>query len=149
MSDPYPIACSLGICDGFNLLLPENLIADVVSTMTISHQQEGQPWSLGELNWRGQQVKAVSIEQLITKKAPRIRGSHIAIFHGTSDSERLPFYAVPLQAIPHNFKLVRESDLADRSDDLELAYCQAKVRARGVAAIIPDLEGIEARLLSS
>lgn len=147
MSDTYPIACALGICDGFNMLLPENLIADVVSAMTISQQQEGQSWFLGELSWRGQQVKVVSMEQLITKKAPRIRGSHIAIFHGTSDTEKLPFYAVPLQAIPHNFKLVKESDLADRSDDLELEFSLAKVRARGVAAIIPDLVGIEAQLL--
>lgn len=148
MSDSYPIAGSIGICDGFNLLLPGNLVADVVSAMTFSAHQGEKSWEIGELSWRGLQVPVVSMEQLVINRAPRIRGSHVAIFHGTSDTDKLPFYGVPMQAIPHNFNLVKESDLTERSDGLELQHCAMKVTARGVAAIIPDLEAIEGQLLS-
>ena len=147
MSDDYPIASTIGICDGFNLLLPSNLIADVVSSMTYSQQKGDSSWAIGELSWRGLQIPVVSIEQLIINRTPRIRGSHVAIFHGTLDTDKLPFYAVPMQAIPHNFNLLKESDLSERSDDVALEYCAMKVTARGVAAIIPDLEGLERQLL--
>lgn len=149
MSDNYPIASTIGICDGFNLLLPSNLVADVVSAMTYSQQEEGAAWSIGELNWRGLQIPVISIEQLVINRTPRIRGSHLAIFHGTLDTDRLPFYAVPMQAIPHKFSLIKDSDLAERSDDVPLEYCAMKVTAKGVAAIILDLEGFERQLLSN
>jgi|SaaInl5LU_22_DNA_1037371.scaffolds.fasta_scaffold04807_2 chemosensory pili system protein ChpC len=147
MSATYPIAGTIGICDGFNLLLPGNLLADVVSAMTITADSAAAEWSVGELSWRGLTLPVISIEQLILNRAPRLRGSHIAIFHGTVDTEKMPFYGVPMQALPHNFKLARESDLAVRSDELDLQYCAMKVTARGVASIIPDIEGIENALL--
>jgi hypothetical protein len=148
MTDSYPISCTIGICDGFNLLLPGNLIADVVSATTFSPQKSDTVWRIGELNWRSLELPVVSIEQVILNRIPRIRGSHVAIFHGTLDAEKLPFYGVPMQAIPHSFSLVKESDLEERSDELDFKYCAMKVTAKGVASIIPDLEGIESQLLS-
>lgn len=148
MSSPYPIASAIGICDGFNLLLPNNLIADVASAMTVAKTTIETDWAIGELSWRGIELPVASIEQLVLQRAPRIRGSHVSILHGTLDTERLPFYGVPMQAIPHEFKLVKESDLTERSDDLDLRFCTMKVTARGVAAIIPDLKGIEEAILA-
>ncbi len=149
MSPTYPFACTLGICDGFNLLLPNNAIADVVSSMSITTTPKDQKWVVGELNWRELNIPVVSFEQLILQRTPRLRGSHVAIFHGTLDTEKMPFYGVTVQAIPHNFSLLKESDLTERMDDLKLDYCSMKVTARGVASIIPDLNNIEAKILSS
>lgn len=149
MSSIYPCACTLGICDGFNLLLPDNVIADVVSAMSITSLASDQSWSVGELNWRELKIPVVSLEQLILHRAPRLRGSHVAIFHGTMDTEKLPFYGVSVQAIPHNFSLIKESDLTERSDNLNLDFCNMKVTARGVASIIPDLSGIEEKILAN
>ena len=166
MAAEFPIETSIAICDGFNLLVPGNLIADVVSAATIDTKNEtlkgsdsdldsvpsnsvaaGQVWSKGMLNWRGLNLPVISIEQILLDRSPRLRGSHVAIFHGTKDTEKLAFYGVPLQAMPHNFKVTAETDVVQRSDDTSLKYCALKVTARGVAAIIPELEAIEELLL--
>lgn len=149
MNREYPIACTIGICDGFNMVLPANLIADVVSSMTYLQIETEAAWAVGELSWRGLEIPVISIEQIIIARAPRIKGSHVAIFQGTNDTDKLPFYAVPMQAIPHNFNLVKESDLSEREDDLDLACCKVKVTARGVASIIPDLQAIEEKILAN
>ena len=169
MAADFPMETSIAICDGFNLLVPRNLIADVVSAATIDTTRDtktanttdgqldtpsgnsvtiGEAWSKGMLNWRGLNLPVISIEQILLNRSPRLRGSHVAIFHGTKDTEKLAFYGVPLQAMPHNFKVTAEADLVQRSDDTQLKYCALKVTARGVAAIIPELEAIEDLLLS-
>lgn len=149
MSANFPLSSTIAICDGFNLLLPGNLIADVVSAVTIDQKNSDRLWSIGDISWRGLQLPVISIEQMILHRAPRLRGSHVAIFHGTFDTENMPFYGVPLQAVPHNFNLGTERDVTQRSDHLELDFCAMKVTARGVSALIPQLEEIEKQLLQS
>ncbi len=149
MSATFPLGSTIAICDGFNLLLPSNLIADVVSAVTIDQKSGENLWSIGDLSWRGLHLPVISIELMILHRAPRLRGSHVAIFHGTVDTEKLPFFGVPLQAMPHNFNLENNRDVTQRSDLLELDFCAMKVTARGVSTVIPELEAIENQLLET
>ena len=167
MKSKLPITSSIGICDGFNLLLPSNLIAEVVSAATINTNGNSEAWSTGRLNWRGLDIPVLNIEQIIINRPPRLRGSHIAIFHSTlqtqnneqgstgqepSDSQpvgKLDFYGVPLQAVPHSFTINQSEEITARSDELNLNFCQIKVTVKGVAAIIPDLQGLEQFILDN
>jgi|TARA_B110000483_G_scaffold243672_1_gene335282 chemosensory pili system protein ChpC len=149
MSTTFPLGSTIAICDGFNMLLPSNLIADVFSAVSIDQKSGAQPWSIGDISWRGLHLPVISIEQIILHRAPRLRGSHVAILHGTVDTEKMPFFGVPLQAMPHNFNLENQRDVTQRSDHLELDFCAMKVTARGVSAVIPQLEAIENLLLEN
>ena len=147
MSKASAAKCTIAICDGFNLLLPDNLIIDVISAIGIRSSENQNPWVMGELGWRGNPLPIVSAEQLILQRAARLRGSHIAVFRGTQDTARMPFYGVPLQAMPHSYELNRPTELVLREDALHFDFCAMKVRVRGVSTLIPDLQAIEHRLL--
>lgn len=142
-------SCTIGICDGFNLLLPDNLIGDVVSAIGITALDHHEPWFIGQTEWRGLQLPVVSIEQLIRNGPARIRGSHIAVFRGTEDPSRLPFYGIPFQAAPHSYPINNAGELTLLEDAREFDFCLQKVRVRGVSTLIPNLEGIEQRLIET
>lgn len=150
MKSNLPITSSIGICDGFNLLLPSNLIAEVISAVTLNTANNTEAWSAGHINWRGLDVPVINIEEIILERSPRLRGSHIAIFHGTLQTQdgsesmgKLPFYGVPLQAVPHSFAINEEQDITQRSDQLNINFCQMKIAIKGIAAIIPDITALE------
>ncbi len=149
MSDDTLKSCTIGICDGLNLLLPDNLIGDVISAIGITALENHDPWFIGETEWRGLQLPVISIEQLIRNGPARIHGSHIAVFRGTHDPARLPFYGVPLQAAPHSYPISHGGELTLLEDAKSFDFCLQKVRVRGVSTLIPDLEGIEERLLET
>lgn len=167
MKSKLPITSSIGICDGFNLLIPSNLIVEVVSAAAINASETSEDWSTGRLNWRGLDIPVLGIEQVIINRPPRLRGSHVAIFHGTLQAQnaeletteqestdaqsmgKLPFYGVPLQAVPHSFSINQSREVTQRSDHLNLNFCQMKVTVKGVAAIIPDLQRLEQFILDN
>lgn len=147
MSSDSLTSCTIGICDGFNLLLPDNLLADVISAIGIKALDDHEPCLIGRSEWRGLSLPIISAEELLRGRSARIRGSHVAVFHGTEDTSRMPFYGVPLQAAPHTYSISRPDELNVRDDSINLNYCLQKVRVRGVSAVIPDLESLEKRLL--
>jgi len=149
MNLPSHLDCTIAICDGFNLLLPQNLIADLVSRkgMRPADAAQSSPWILGDLTWRGLTMPVISIEQLVLRRLARLRGSHVAIFRGTTDPERLPFYAVPLQAVPHTYSVRLDREIAEREDAQSPDFTALKVTVRGVSAIIPDFNALETRIL--
>lgn len=151
MTQSADISCSIAICDGFNLLLPKNQIADVISRSGIKPVglDDKRSWIAGEVVWRGATVPVLGIEQLVTKRPARLRGAHVAIFRGTTDTDRLPFYAIPLQAIPYPYSVRGDQDIVVREDASNPDFCAMKVTVRGVSALIPNCEALETYLLNN
>jgi chemosensory pili system protein ChpC len=143
------IEATICICDGFNMLLPSAAIGEVISGVAaMLDKQPAYPWLLGEVNWRGLTVPLISFEQLLIQRNPRLRGSHIAVMRSQVDTEKMPFFGVPVQAIPASFSLTRETPIQEGADEGRLDFVAKYVRVRGVDAVIPDLPGIETHLAS-
>ncbi len=143
-----PLAAALCIFDGFNLLLPQLALAEVVSGVAASAEPGEQPWQLGDMNWRGQRVPVLSLEQLLIQRSARLRGSHLAVLRGHHDSAALPFYAVPIQAAPSPVSLDSKIPLEELEDKGRVDFALRHIRVRGVAAVIPDLKALEAHIIA-
>lgn len=146
MSD-NSIKAIIGICDGFNLLLPSDMVADIVSGVNVSNVEVPYSWQRGNLNWSGMTIPVLSFEQLLHSKTARLRGSHIVVVRGTSDTETLPFYGLPTQAMPSEYRLESSDEMIIEDVGAKnLAMVASAVRVRGVPCIIPDIADIEERV---
>ena len=143
-----PIKVIIGICDGFNLLLPSEMIADIVSGVNVSAVEEPYSWQRGNLNWSGMTIPVLSFEQLLRNKPARLRGSHIVVIRGTSDTETLPFYGLPIQAMPNEYRLESSDELVEEEPAAGLSQVAVAVRVRGVPCIIPEIAHIEEQIAS-
>lgn len=143
------IDATICICDGFNMLLPSAVIAEVVSGVAASMENKSNfPWYQGEVNWRGLILPLVSFEQLLIQRNPRLRGSHIAIMRSHMAVDRIPFFGVPIQAIPANFEFSQNTPVEDGKDEGRLDFISQYVRVRGVNTVIPDITKIETHIAS-
>ena len=143
-----PIKVIIGICDGFNLILPSEMIADIVSGVNVSAVEEPYSWQRGNLNWSGMTIPVLSFEQLLRNKTARLRGSHIVVIRGTSDTETLPFYGLPIQAMPNEYRLESSDELVEEEPAAGLNQIAAAVRVRGVPCVIPEIAYIEEQIAS-
>ncbi|MBC6428800.1 MAG: hypothetical protein GDA55_06185 [Cellvibrionales bacterium] len=144
MSDP--LKTLLAICDGCNLLLPAALVADIRSGVNATAATSTHPWQQGTLAWQGAIIPVVSFEQLILGRPPRLRGSHICILRGTTDTRTLPFYGLPTQAQPSEYSITSPTELAAADPPQNLKMVATATQIKTVPCLIPNFEEIETRL---
>lgn len=145
------LAVTLCLFDGFNLLLPSAVIAEIMSGVAArAGTGEGDyPWLVDHMSWREMELPVISFEQLFLQRNSRLRGSHLAVLRGFGKNGKLPFYAVPMQAAPQPFTLNGPGELEELEDAGRLGFVERAVKVRGVDAVIPRLADLEAQLASS
>lgn len=136
----------IGICDGFNFALPIEMIAETISGVAVTSVNDPQPWQAGHLNWNGLDIPAVSLEQVVLGRRPRLRGSHVAIIRGTTDTETLPFYGVPVQTMPNEYQLMSTMEIVQAPVPEDFNLITMVARIRGVNCVIPDIEELEQQI---
>jgi chemosensory pili system protein ChpC len=148
MSDsPETLNCLIVPLAEQHMLLPQHVVAEVL-TQQFSRQVPGAPpWLTGVVEWRNEQVPVVSMETLMgTPVEQGNRLLRVLVMHGLEQFPGLAYYAVQVRGIPHPLK-VFEHDVepldAGAEAGVEFGY---RVRASGVTCIIPRLERIETEL---
>ncbi len=137
---------------GRTLLIPNTAVAELIawqSPAALPDNVDKTSGLIGCINWRGQQLPLVSLEVLAGEAEPDVTGTtRIAIFNSLEPSGGLGFYAVLLQGIPRSVQ-VDEGRLHSNSR-LQLRNGELMaVQLDGQDMLIPDLEGLERRLLKS
>ncbi|WP_372777303.1 chemotaxis protein CheW [Litorivivens sp.] len=130
-----------------HLLLPNVNVAEFVPASLLQLVADGPPWLLGMMEWRGQSIPLISFEKLNGDPVQEqdAGSGQVAILNGISGRAGLPFYGIRCYGIPRQARIAKE-DL--RTDDhaepgrVELS----QVKLAGDAAVIPDLEIIEAQI---
>lgn len=138
----------IGICDGFNFVLPANISAEVVSGVSVTSSSEQRPWQAGQLTWNGLEIPVVSLEQVVIGRRPRLRGSHVVVARGSKDIEALPFYGIPVQTMPNEYQILSTMEIVQAPVPDEFNLVEMIARIRGVNCVIPDIEGLEGLIIS-
>ena len=145
MADPS-IRSIIAICDGFNLILPANMVADMVSGVNLMRVENPKSWQRGELAWRGMKIPVAGFEEVIRGAQARLRGSHIGVLRGTADTQALPFYGLPVQAMPNQYELHSETEMTEEACGDSLKQIVVAARVRGVPCVIPEITRIEEQI---
>ena len=129
------------------LLLPASALLDVISASTMKATKKGKKEGvIGHVKWEDQQVPVVVFESLNGEASPS-DPQKLAIIFGIGLNEKLPQYAIALQAEPIMVK-VKIAELEDLEKAAVGAMEYLQVRYKDTLVIIPDLDAVETKILA-
>ena len=129
-------------------LLPNAAVAEVIPYSEPVPIDDAPEWFLGYMNWRDRRVPLVMFEAASDGEAGRIhKGCRIAVLNTLNGNRDLPYIAIVMQGLP-SLQIVRPNTIqyADRPT-MQRQSIKAYVNLNGVAAVVPDIDELESRLL--
>ena len=128
---------------GARLLLPNAVIAEVLSFAEPAPVDNAPEWLLGRIRWRGWQLPLVAFSQLAGIEHERGNlANKVAVFKALGGNEKAPYFAVLPQGFPRLVTVSRTALVPGDDNDLP-AGVLARVTLNEDEALVPDLEGME------
>lgn len=129
-------------------LLPNAAIAEVIAYKEPTPIDDGPDWFLGYLEWRDKKVPLISFEAVSGKEVhPPVKNSRVAVLNTLTGNAQMPYVGILTQGIP-SLAIVQEQGLEDKGKvDESRQSVGAFVELGGVAALIPNIDDIEQRLI--
>ncbi len=142
LAAPLPkVHCALAPMPAESLLLPTNVIAEVIEYIEPTPLSSTPQWFLGQIVWENRQIPVFSYSALISGNEPGEISSRnrIMIVKSLSDSARMPYLGILISDIPSLVSVQMEEMVhtGDESKSLGV-FCHVTVQEQ--AAVIPDLD---------
>jgi chemosensory pili system protein ChpC len=135
------VHCALAPLPLESLLLPTNVIAEVIDYREPVPLSGTPQWFLGQIEWESRQVPVFSYAALVSGEAPgKISDKNrIMVVKSLSDSARMPYLGILISDIP-TLVSVQQEEVVHTGDERKSlgVFCHVKVQEK--AAIIPDLD---------
>lgn len=133
---------------GFNVMMPNTAVAEVVVYDAPRGIEQGPVWLKGFITWRGKNVPVVSMENLlgVTEGTPASQ-ARLIIFNALGDGKAIPFIAMIAQGIPRLLALKDENLHYVPGEHKQETGVLARLLVDGNPVVIPDLEQLEKMLI--
>lgn len=129
------------------LLLPNATVAEVLARVPVEPIADAPAWLPGQISWHGWQVPLVSFAQLTgLGRESVVASSKIVVLKALGGSEAMPYFALLTQSFPRLVSVPRDGLLADATEEQLPAGVRMRVLLGDEAALLPDLESIEAMI---
>ncbi len=135
----YLTALILPLADR-QLLVPNVLLAELVSVQTPTTLAGAPDWLLGSIGWRERQVPLLSFEAAAGGVTEGDGKRRIGIFNAVAGLPGLAYYALQLRGIPHSLRV--DAQLPRAEAPLTALECDAVALGERVLKI-PDLDALE------
>lgn len=126
---------------GGRLLLPGNVVAEVIDYEKPMPQEHGPAWLLGELEWNSWQVPIISFAMLSgsSQRDPVGSGSRILILKTLTEVVSMYYVGVLINGLPKLKKLTPDNlQPQDGEPGSPTVFCKATLEDETV--VIPELE---------
>ena len=136
-----PVHCTLAPMEGEFLLLPTNVITEVIEYSPPLAAHAAPQWFLGHVDWQSRQVPVFSYAALISGNQPEeiTTKTHIMIVKSLSDSARMPYLGIVISDIPRLVSVEMDEVLHTGDERKSLGvFCHIELDDQ--AAVIPDLD---------
>ncbi|SDK57498.1 chemotaxis protein CheW [Microbulbifer yueqingensis] len=131
----------LPLADG-QLLVPVDILSEVIAVQTPVSAYDAPDWYLGEINWREQRLPVLSFEVMRGRSLASMDSEgRIAVLASGNPEGRLPFFAMVLQGTPRLVR-VTQDQLARRDAPCAMGEL-VHVSLAGEEAVIPDFSALE------
>jgi chemosensory pili system protein ChpC len=129
------------------MLLPNATVAEVLARVPVEPIADAPAWLPGQILWHGWQVPLVSFAQLTgLGQESVVASSKIVVLKALGGSEAMPYFALLTQSFPRLVSVPRDGLLADATEEQLPAGVRMRVLLGDEAALLPDLESIEAMI---
>ena len=135
---------------GERLLLPNAVVAEVLSFSAPDPVAGAPDWLLGSIRWRGWQMPLVAFSRMagIAEEQGGL-GSKVVVLKALGGDPKAPYFAVLAHGFPRLVTVPREQLLPQDAGEPLPDGVLARVMLREDAALVPDLARIEARIQES
>ncbi len=130
------------------VLLPNAAVAEIIPFTEPEPVGEAPDWFLGQLNWRERRLPLISFESASDGVPGKLhKGCRIAILNTLNGNNRLPYIAMLMQGLPSLQIIKPDAIQYDEKPSSQRQSIKANVNLNGTAAIIPDIDDLENRIL--
>lgn len=142
------VRCLLMPFHGFNVLIPNTAVAEVIAYEKPQGIEQGPVWLKGLVTWRGKSVPVVSLEKMVgANEGTPAAQARLIIFNSLGEATLLPFIAMVAQGIPRLLAL-RASNLHHVPGEFKVETgVYARLLVDGNPVVVPDLERVEKMLI--
>lgn len=129
-----------------NVLLPNALVAEIVSVKDVEVVENMPAWFLGKMHWRGAEVPLLSFEAAGGEAISKVNLNTQAVVLyavGTDDQvSETPYLALVMSGVPHVSHFSREQIRADQETESDNPMVAQKVRINGASVSILDVDAM-------
>lgn len=135
---------------GGRVLLPNASVAEVITLTDPESVADAPAWLLGRIPWRGWRLPLVAYSVLTGAVAEEgVVHARVAVIKAPGAHTRMPYLALLTQGFPRLVTITPDVLMPSGSSEEAPFGVRSEVMVRDEAAQIPDLQGIEARLLAA
>ena len=126
------------------VLLPNAIIAEVVSYKDLEHIESSPNWLLGKINWRGYELPVICYNSLSTgTDSSHQNVGRVAVIKALGNIEKMPYFAMVVSGVPR-LQLVTQGDLqVHQTDENENNAIASRVTIQDEMSEIPNIRYIE------
>lgn len=132
------------VAEDKKVLLPNAIIAEVVSYKELKPIANSPNWLLGEMNWRGYNLPVICFNSLSTGVHSRsAKLGRVAVIKALGNIEKMPYFAMIVSGVPR-LQLVTQGDLqVHQTDENENNAIASRVTIQDEMSEIPNIRYIE------
>ncbi len=131
-----------------NVILPNALVAEIVSVKDIEGSDNTPEWYLGKMQWRGSEVPLLSFEAAGGEKISKVNlNTQAVVLYGVGKdgiAAESPYIALVMSGVPHVSHFSREQIKSDDEEAETEAHPMVaqKVRINGASVSILDVDAM-------
>ncbi len=148
VDDSQLIKCVILTLRKENVLLPNAVVAEIISVKGIEDVAGAPDWLLGTMNWRGAEVPLLSYEAAGGEKISKVNlNTQAVVLYATGKHGELgdaPYLGLIMSGVPHVSRFTKDQITIDEEADAESEHPMRaqKVRINGASVSILDVDAM-------
>jgi chemosensory pili system protein ChpC len=142
--DTQSIKCVILTLRKENVILPNALVAEIISVKDIEESKNSEKWFLGNMKWRGTDVPLLSFEAAGGEEISKVNlNTQAVVLYAVGkgkDVNENPYLALVMSGVPHISSFTREQIRNDVETDHPMVA--QKVRINGASVSILDVDAM-------
>ena len=144
--DTQLIKCVIFTLRKENVIVPNALVAEIISVKDMQRTENMPDWFLGHLNWRGIDVPLLSFEAAAGGEISKVNlNTQAVVLYGVGANgatEESPYLALVMSGVPHVSHFSRDQIKRDTEEVADHPMVSQKVRINGASVSILDVDAM-------
>ncbi len=144
--DKQLIKCVILTLRKENVIVPNALVAEIISVKDIVQSESNPGWFLGTMSWRGAEVPLLSFEASGGEKISKVNlNTQAVVLYAvgkTGEVSEHPYLGLVMSGVPHVSNFTRDQVKTDNEVEEDHPMVAQKVRINGASVSILDVDAM-------
>jgi len=144
--DTKTIKCVILTLRKENVIVPNALVAEIISVKDIQQSENNPDWFLGTMTWRGADVPLLSFEASGGEKISKVNlNTQAVVLYAVGETGEVsehPYLGLVMSGVPHVSNFTRDQIKTDDQAVEEHPMVAQKVRINGASVSILDVDAM-------